>query len=142
MLGAWHRRRAGRRRRGFTLVEVMVSVLVLAVLAIGGAALIYRCRADIVIQQTKRAAIERANQQMETLMRSPNAAFSYTNLSLWIGTPRVTNVVLNGVSNYTMRTTVANGGAAADGCLRITVSVAYGRGAAADTVSIETLRSK
>ena len=130
-------RRAGGCREGFTLVEILVSVLVLAVLAIGGAAIILRSRADIVEQQYKRAAIEVANARMEELMRN----WDYTNLAARVGSPIVQTVGLNGITNFTMTTTVADGGAGADNCLRVTVGVVYRQGTG-HAVTLETLRSK
>jgi prepilin-type N-terminal cleavage/methylation domain-containing protein len=124
-------------RRGFTLVEIMIAVLVIAILAIGGAAIIFRSRADIVVQQFKRAAIECANQQMEKLMR--DESWGYTNLATRVGMPDLVETVgLNGITNFTMRTSVSNG---VDGCLAVTVSVQYGR-KAGDTVELQTLRSQ
>jgi prepilin-type N-terminal cleavage/methylation domain-containing protein len=128
-------RRGGKTRAAFTLVEVMLAALVLAVLAIGGAALMYRGRADMVRQQYKRAAIECANARLEVLTRG----LPYATVAGWVGSPPpVDSVVLNGRPNYPMTTTVNNG---PDNCLAITVRVQYGPNSS-DTVSLDTLRSK
>jgi len=123
-------------RRGATLVEVIVSALVLGVIAIAGASFIYLSRIDLFVQQYRRAAIECANTRMETLMRR----WDYTNLAAHVGaSPMVDTVSLNGRTNYTtMTTTVSNG---PDACLDITVSVKY-RAGAGGSVVLETLRSK
>ena len=125
-------------RAAFTLVEVMLAALLLAVLAIGGAALVYRSRADIVLQQYKRAAIDSANARMEMLTRGP------TNLlatCIAAGGPGLTEpsppFTLNGVTrpHFKRKTTVTSG---PDGCWAVSVSVQYGLNAS-DVVTLDTL---
>lgn len=52
---------------GFTLIEVILAMLILAVLALGGGALLSRVGETVAIQENKRAAIEVASQQLEKL---------------------------------------------------------------------------
>ena len=123
------------RSRGFTLVEVAVAITVLAVLVIGGAAFIYRSQADLAHQRFRFAAIECANAHMELLDKS----WEYTNLAACVGGPPATETVaLNGLTNFTMTTTVTNGD---DGCLALSVSVTCGQGSG-DAIVLQTLRSK
>jgi len=56
---------SSRKKGGFSLVEVVVSVLVLVVLALGGAAMMYHTGANIKIQGNRRVALELANKRME-----------------------------------------------------------------------------
>jgi prepilin-type N-terminal cleavage/methylation domain-containing protein len=126
-----------RARGGMTLVEILVSVLVLGVLAIGGAALIQRSRTDLLIQKYKRAAIEAANARMEVLTRQ----LDFDVLSGMTGTSVVQTVTLNGQPGFVMTTTVTNAGVAADNCLGVKVSVTY-RPAGGDVVALQTFRSK
>ncbi len=122
-------------RDGLTLVEILIAVVILGILAIGGGALIQRGLADTVTQKYKRVAIEAANSQMEKVMRYE----AYNNVSNWIGSPRATNIMLNGVSGFAMTTTVANA-SSEDNCLKITVTVGYDK--KGNAVMLETLRSK
>jgi type II secretory pathway pseudopilin PulG len=133
--------RGGRRsgRAAFTLVEVLFAAVLLAVLAIGGGALVYRSRADIVVQQYKRAAIDSANARMEMLMRG----WITNQVAALVGAPAIENsppLTLNNVTRSYFRrtTTVANG---PDSCWAISVSVQYGPGAS-DVVTLDTLRSR
>jgi len=57
-------------KTGFTLVEIMVATLLLAVLALGGAASLYHAGAVIRAQQTKQLAIHQAVERMELLKRT------------------------------------------------------------------------
>ncbi|MCF7864074.1 MAG: prepilin-type N-terminal cleavage/methylation domain-containing protein, partial [Kiritimatiellales bacterium] len=52
-------------KSGFSLIEVMVAALLLAVLAIGGAAVMYQTGGNIQIQGNKRIALELANEVLE-----------------------------------------------------------------------------
>ena len=52
-------------KSGFSLVEIMVAALLLAVLAIGGAAVMYQTGGNIQIQGNKRIALELANEVLE-----------------------------------------------------------------------------
>jgi prepilin-type N-terminal cleavage/methylation domain-containing protein len=136
----WRRQPGGVVRAAFSLVEVMLAMLVLAILVIGGAAFIYRSRTSMVLQQYKRAAIVSANERMEQVMRG----WTYNQLASNVITGAlVENLVpLNGRTHFggnacTRTTTVSAG---VDGCLAVVVSVQYAGPAA--TVTIESLRSK
>lgn len=52
---------------GFSLIEIMVSILILVVLAMGGAAVTYHAGGGIQRQQNKREAIVAANSILEAL---------------------------------------------------------------------------
>jgi len=54
-------------RSGATLVEVVISCVILAVVALGTAAYIYLSRTGVVIQRNKRIAIEAANRRLEEI---------------------------------------------------------------------------
>jgi len=60
-------------KSGFSLVEIMVAVLILTVLALGGAAILYRAGGTVAIQNGKRAAISAANRRLEQLSTVPYA---------------------------------------------------------------------
>lgn len=53
-------------KSGFSLIEIMVAALVLAVLAVGGAAVLAHTGASIQIQGNKRVALALANARLET----------------------------------------------------------------------------
>lgn len=53
------------KKYGFSLIEVMIAVLVLAVLVLGSAAVVYRAGGGIQRQQNKRETIVAANQVLE-----------------------------------------------------------------------------
>jgi len=114
-----------------------MAVVVLAVLALGGGALIHHSRARIGIQRNRRAAIEIANARMEELMR----AWDYSAVEAQIGATLTNTVTINGRTGYRRTTTVQDGGLAADDCLRITVTLEY-RLNSGDTVTLETLRAE
>ena len=58
-------------KSGFSLIEVMVAALLLAVLALGGAAVLYHTGAVIQVQETKRKAIDQSVERLEVVKRSP-----------------------------------------------------------------------
>ncbi|QBG46124.1 type II secretion system protein [Verrucomicrobia bacterium S94] len=60
-----------RKRCGFSLIEIMVAVVILAVLAIGGAALVQRAGITVAEQKNKRVALEAANRRLEQLRAQP-----------------------------------------------------------------------
>ena len=49
-----------KRKSGFSLVEIMVAALLLAVLALGGAAVLYHTGAILQVQEMRRKAIDQA----------------------------------------------------------------------------------
>lgn len=53
------------RKSGFSLIESMTSILVLAVLAVGGSTALYQFGKGIRVQGNKRVAIELANKVLE-----------------------------------------------------------------------------
>ena len=80
-------------KTGFSLVEIMVSVLVLVVLALGGAAVMYQTGGGIQRQQNKREALVAANSIMEGVWNR-----SYESLRADSGSTTSTNEVVNGIN--------------------------------------------
>ena len=77
-----HTRGAGsgpRPASGFTFVEVMIAMIILALLAIGGGAFLSYSRTHVDIQRNKRAALEEANKRLEELRASGYDATKPTN---------------------------------------------------------------
>ena len=58
------------RSSGFTLVEVMIAMIVLALLALGGGSFLLYSRMQVDIQRNKRAALEVATGRLEELRAS------------------------------------------------------------------------
>ena len=52
-------------KAGFSLIEIMVSALLLAVLAVGGASVLYHTGAGVQVQGNKRIAMEYARSRIE-----------------------------------------------------------------------------
>ena len=71
----------GVRKRGYTLVEVLVGILVVAVAAIGALSFFSYGWSGIARQGYRRAAAERAREQMEELAAADVAAFAINNPS-------------------------------------------------------------
>lgn len=130
-------RRDGRRRRGATLVEVLVAVLILAILALAGGAVVQIGQADTIRQKYKRAAIEAANARMETVTRG----WVYDDVAALVGNPTGTSLTLNGVAGFAMTTTVVNAGGSADNCLKVRVTVVFEK-KSGESVALETYRSR
>lgn len=59
-----------RRRRGATLVEVMIASVILLVMALGSTAFMYHGRAEIGIQRNRRVAVDVSNSRLEELRAS------------------------------------------------------------------------
>jgi len=57
-------------KSGFSLVEIMVASLLIAVLALGGAAVVYHTESVIGSQSKKRLAIDQAIARMELVKRT------------------------------------------------------------------------
>lgn len=58
-------------RRGVTLVEVMVALVVLGILVLGGASFMINSRTSILLQGRKRIATELANARLEQIRAIP-----------------------------------------------------------------------
>jgi prepilin-type N-terminal cleavage/methylation domain-containing protein len=119
-------------RSGLSLVEILVAMLVLGVLALAGGTLVNQGQLGMVSQKFKRAAIDAANNQMETVV--------WANPANPVGSNQSTTVTLNGVPGYAMTTTIVSAGTNWDNCYRITVAVEYIKNG--DTVQLVTYRSK
>lgn len=148
------RRHRHRARHGLTLVEVMLATLVLALLAIGGAAFLQHSTSQVVVQRNRRAAAELANGRLEDLRASGYVNFKPTSLNYsvwylqkvsnsWARTSADPNeaVTINGAS-YPIRTTVqyqdADGGAASYDYVQLTVAVQF-RSSSSEVVTLTTL---
>ena len=143
-------------RSGTTLVEVLVSCLILAVIAVGTGACLSLSRTDASVQRNRRTAMELANSRMEELRSAlysdlvpPAANYDTCFLDFMTGAWRVSatdqgeTVTLGGRSRPIVTTVQfmdADGGSASYDCLRISVSVQY-RDAVKDTVTLQTVRS-
>lgn len=78
-------------KSGFSLVEIMVAVLLLAVLALGGAAVMYQTGGSIQRQQSKREAIVAANHVIESFWNT-----TFADLGTLAGSSNSVNVTVNG----------------------------------------------
>ncbi len=125
-------------RRGATLVEVMLASMVLAVLALGGGAFVYRSRAEIALQKSRRVAVELANARLEELMYD----WTYAQVAAQAGLTLTESLAINGRGGYQRSTAVQTTTTAHDECLRILVSMEYNLLNAADVVTLETLRGR
>ena len=52
-------------KAGFSLVEIMISILILAILALGGSAMMHRAGSGILVQGKKKVALELADLRLE-----------------------------------------------------------------------------
>lgn len=121
------------RKSGFSLIEIMVASLLLAVLAVGGAAVFHQTGAGIQIYGNKRVAMEYARSWIETskdvdyFVLRGRAADAPVSLST-----TVNGVVLTTISDITL-----HGDPGGDGVygplgneyLELEVEVQYGRSA-------------
>ena len=143
-------------RHGSTLVEVLVACLILAIIAVGTAACLYLSQGAIAVQKNRRTATELASSRLEELRAAPYASIcpSAKNYNLYyidritgswrVGTTSQGETVkVNGTARpmtTTVRYVDADGGSATYDCLRLTVTIQFGRGAL-DTVTLETLEA-
>lgn len=63
-------------KSGFSLIEIMVAVLLLTVLALGGAAILYQTGGSIQVQGNKRIAIEMVNELLEVAQNADYISFA------------------------------------------------------------------
>ena len=143
-------------RAGGTLVEVMVSCLILAVIAVATAACLYYAREQTSVQRNRRTAMELANSRLEEIRGAPYSDVSPSShnydtnfLDRMSGSWRLSNAdqgetVTIGGRTRPITTTVqymdVDGGSATYDGLRIAVSVGYS-GGAEDVVRLATIRS-
>ncbi len=118
-------------KSGFSLIEIMVSVIVLVVLALGGAAVMYQTGGGIQRQQNKREAIVTANRVLEALWNT-----TYASLGASPATPET--VMVNG-NTMPVVVTVSSEQTNADGDKYhdIQISISYMTG---DTVELNSRR--
>jgi prepilin-type N-terminal cleavage/methylation domain-containing protein len=121
-------------KSGFTFVEVVIAMFVLVILVLGGGALVQRGQIDAITQKFKRVAIEAANGQMEKVVHE----LPYSTVDAWVGSPRATNVTLNGITGFNMITTVED---VSTNLIKITVNVKYEKKTNAGSVELVTYRS-
>ncbi|MEI8122338.1 MAG: type II secretion system protein [bacterium] len=141
-------------KSGSTLVEVMVSIVILAILALVGGAYLVQSASNVDTQRNRLAALATAHRCLEewrgtswgtitNLMPKPRSGvtnyFRRTGLCSWAsGSINVTNNnVVMPVTNA-LSYIDADGGTTSYDCVQVTVSVTY-PGKPADTVSLQTL---
>lgn len=132
-------------KSGSTLVEVMVSIVILAIIAIAGAAYLIQADSAITVQRNRLSALATANRYLEEMRgtawgtitnKMPNPRTGVTNyvtrigLCNWsAGSTSVTtgNVTNNGVVmpvTCALNYIDADGGSVSYDCAQVTVSVA------------------
>lgn len=68
-------------KAGFSLIEIMVSALLLSVLALGGASALYHTGAVIQNQEQKRMAVDQAMERLELVKRTRYSIMKPENFS-------------------------------------------------------------
>lgn len=136
-------------KSGFSLIEVMVSILILLVLIIGGAAVLYQTGGTIQVEGNKRAVLERVRTEFE---RQRNLDYMVLRARAVNGNPEVINYneVYNGMSISVSFTNelIATGGilnTMSSGVLdneyiKLSVLATYGTGSD-DTVFLHSYKS-
>jgi prepilin-type N-terminal cleavage/methylation domain-containing protein len=66
----------GNIKSGFTLIEVLISALIIGILVIGGAAALHHAGSSVAINGKKRIALAIANQRMELARANPYIAIA------------------------------------------------------------------
>ena len=154
-------RKTQKAKSGFTLVEVLISALIIAILVIGGSAALYHTGSSILVTGNKRIALEIANQRLELAKANPYTDIapdyydgsnankylkpSKTDPDILVVTLSAAydNIILDGVT-YKMRTKViryhaGDGPANFDTeCVKVTVSVLYNADTG-ETVDLDTI---
>ena len=143
-------------RSGSTLVEIMATIAIFAIIVLGTAGYLSQAQARIVTQSYRLAATVEAAERLEQVRRAdlteidpPSNNYNVYYLDHLTANWRVdttdhgeTAVVAN--RPRPMTTTVqfvdANGGASSYDFVRVTVTLQYGR-SAAETVSLQTLKA-
>ena len=143
-------------KSGSTLIEVMVSILILAIIAIAGAAYLLHANTTVAIQRNRMSALATASRYLEEMRgtawativsRTPNSGTNYvrrTGLCSW--SAGSASVITDNVTNNTviMPVTTALCYVDADGvspfndCVQVTVSVGQ-PGRPGDSVVLQTL---
>lgn len=141
------------RRRGSTLVEAMVASLLLAVLAVGGAAYMTHARTDVLEGRSARVALDEANRRLEQLRVAPfgavkppledyNTYYLLASNGTWIAsaTDPAETVIMNSLElpiTTTVQYVDIDGGANSYDIVRAAVHVGI-RPTLADRVTLET----
>jgi type II secretory pathway pseudopilin PulG len=141
-------------KSGSTLVEVMASILILAIIAIAGAAYLAQANSTIAVQRNRMSAVAVASRCLEewrgtgwgsvtNLLPNPRSGVTVnvrrTGLCSWAGGS--TNVTLNGVVMPVTNAICyvdADGGSASWDAVQVTVSVTY-PGRAGSSVVLQTI---
>lgn len=89
-------------KSGFSLIEIMLSILILALLALGGSAILFRTGASVQVQGTNRVVSELVNSFLEEQQTKAFDLDTYVQLSGFS-----TNLVLDGIS-YPVDVAVSN----------------------------------
>jgi prepilin-type N-terminal cleavage/methylation domain-containing protein len=147
-------------KSGFTLIEVLLSALIIAVLVIGGSAALYHTGSSVILQGNKRIALEVANQRLELARANSYLAIApgeydeddkyflkpdKTDSDILVVTVSATDEDITvGDLSYKLRTKVlrhSKGGGELDfnsECLQITATVEYSP-TTGETVELTTL---
>ena len=139
-------------KSGSTLIEVMVSIVILAVIAIAGAAYLAQTNSTIAVQRNRMSALATANGYLEELhgvLYSSLLVSSMTTTSYYY-------VVRNSAGNWTAPSTTLSGAVVTNNgarmtvtnrlqhfnlsidCIEATVSVDYRPGSGSDPVVLQT----
>ncbi len=119
-------------RKGFTLIEVMLSILILAIVMIGGAAFFTYGSSQLRMSKHSRLALELAGEKIEKLRA--------------VGFSGLANETENGLPlgdfSATRRTTVLGideDGDSIDDYKKVTVTVSWNEGSTPEAVTLVTL---
>lgn len=138
-------------KKGFTLVEIMVAVLVIVALITGGAAVLTQTNISINIQKNKRRAIDQAIARLELLKRSdyillrpptptPDVYYYRDDGDDQLEEAEVSgNGALETSKDYKMRTSVERFSATADAAEFLLVTAAVTYNAAGEQVVLQSM---
>lgn len=120
-------------KSGSTLIEVMFSIFILAVLAIAGASMLSLARNNLTTQKQRRIAIELANNQIE----------SWRSLLTGVTPTNITTTSVVGGHSYSITNSISQGtggtGDAPTNSFKLTVDVTYS--GANDYITLTTILS-
>jgi len=139
-------------KAGSTLIEVMVSIVILAVIAIAGAAYLAQTNSTIAVQRNRMSALATANGYLEELHGVLYSSLSVSSMT----TTSYYYVVRNSPGNWTTPSTTLSGAVITNNgismtvtnrlrhfdlsidCIEATVTVGYRPGAPGEQVVLQT----
>lgn len=107
-------------KAGSTLVEVMFSCLILAIIAIAGAAYLAQGRSVVVIQKDRRTALEVANSRLEEVRGK-----SFDTLKNLTPGSVSSNIYINGLTAPLAMVSTFQSSGIVSNLIQVTVSVQY-----------------